>query len=218
MCILRKGHQDAEPYRNQIVSVPDATPLRLTLPREPQWGVESETAVIGVGGFRPTCRGAEDEYSAAVHAYKHGDHQYADEFLNRLQRLVTREFPSADRAVIVPGHDGRQPRHLRELVDDLPVPAPVTLSREPSIPPTKRIADREARWRNVAGTTQVQGTVEGDFVVLVDDVFASGASLGTAAASLRDAGASRVAGAVLGIRRPSSYDITPLETPRRRTN
>lgn len=188
------------------------------MPPEPQWGVESETTVVGVGGFRPTCRGADDEYSAALHAYKDGDVQYRAAFLDRLERLVTTEFPSADRAVLVPGHDGRRPVHLRDLLAELPLPAPATLSREPAISPTKRIADRHDRWANVAGTTEVRASVDGASVLVVDDVFASGASLGTAAAALRDAGASTVSGAVLGIRRPSPYDLTSLQSPIRRTN
>lgn len=185
---------------------------------EPQWGVASETTVVGLGEFRPTCRGADDEYSAALHAYKDGDRQYRSAFLDRFERLVTREFPSVDRAVLVPGHDGRRPLHLTDLVAELPLPAPVTLSRQPAIPPTKRIADRDDRWANVAGTTEVRASVDGASVVVVDDVFASGASLGTAAAALRAAGASTVSGAVLGIRCPSPYDLTPLQNPIRRTN
>lgn len=200
------------------MSLPATTPFRLTLPPEPQWGVEVETTVVGVGGFRPTCRGADDAYSAALHAYKDGDREYRAAFLGRLERLVMGEFPAADRAVLVPGHDGRRPAHLQDLVAELPMPAPATLGRQPTISPTKRIADRDDRWANVAGTTMVRESVVGESIVVVDDVFASGASLGTAAAALRDAGASAVSGAVLGIRRPSGYDLTPLQNPIRRTN
>jgi predicted amidophosphoribosyltransferase len=188
------------------------------MPPEPEWGVETATTVVGLGAFRPTCRGAEDEYSAAVHAYKVGATSDSPELIDGFARLVSSEFPSADRAALVPGHDGRRPSHLEDLVGDLPIPAPATLCREPDISPTKDIDDRDDRWENVAGTTAVQQAVEGDSIVVVDDMFASGASLGTAAAALRKAGASTVSGAVLGIRRPSAYDVTELENPLRRTN
>lgn len=202
----------------QIVSLPEVTPLRLTIPPEPAWGVESETTVVGLGAFHPPCQGAEDEYSMAVHAYKDGADCDGPAFLERFTRLVATEFPWADRAALVPGHDGTRQAHLEELVAELPMRAPPTLSRQPAIPPTKHISQRDDRWENVAGTTEVRRAVDGAAIVIVDDMFASGASLGTAAAALRKAGASTVSGAVLGIRRPSPYELTRIENPIRRTN
>lgn len=193
-------------------------PLRISIPPQPAWGVESATEVVALGRFQPACHGPADAFSEAIHDLKHAETVPPFPFDEKLQSLVARELPVPDRVAIVPGHDGGRPAHLRELAAAMPEPAIPTLERDPSIDPTKRIDRNRDRWANVAGTTDVRSSVTGESVLIVDDVLASGASLATAASALRDAGAGAVFGAVLGVRVPTSVPITQIAPPPRRTN
>lgn len=197
--------------------LPRRTPRELTVAPRPVHGVASSTRVLALGPFRPPCDGAGDEATAddafaeAVHAYKRGDDTHAAAFRRRLARLVAETGSGYDRAVVVPGHDGGRAAHLKGLAGAVPPAYRPALVREPEVAPTKRIAADADRWANVAGTTAVTDDVTGEAVLVVDDVLASGASLATAAAALRRAGATRVEGAVLGVRVPSPHELTALE-------
>lgn len=193
-------------------------PLRLSVPPKPAWGVTSATDVVALGEFQPACHGPADVFSEAIHGLKHDGDVDSSRFETELRSLADRELPEPDRAVIVPGHDGGRPAHLRQLAAALPGSATPTLGRDPSIDPTKRIDRDDDRWANVAGTTRVTGDVTGESVLVVDDVLASGASLATAASALREAGVAEVYGAVLGLRVPASVPTIRVTPPSRRTN
>lgn len=193
-------------------------PLRLSVPPQPVFGVTSATDVVALGEFQPACHGPADVFSETIHELKHVGDVDSERFDAGLRSLVTRELPEPDRTVIVPGHDGGRPTHLQRLAAAMPGSAIPTLERDPSIGPTKRIDSDDDRWANVAGTTRVTGDVSGDSVLVVDDILASGASLATAGSALRDAGATEVYGAVLGVRVPASVPTTRVTPPPRRTN
>lgn len=193
-------------------------PLRLSVRPRPAWGVTSATDVVALGPFQPACHGPADDFSEAIHDLKHGGDVDAAPFVAGLHSIVVRELPEPDRVVIVPGHDGGRPPHLRQLAAAMPGSHTPSLVRDPSIAPTKRIDSDDDRWANVAGTTRVTADVSDDSILVVDDVLASGASLATAASALRKAGATEVFGAVLGVRVPASVPTTRVSPPSRRTN
>ena len=68
--------------------------------------------------------------------------------------------------------------------------------------PTQTALTPEARLANVAGAFRAAG-VQGSRVVLVDDVFTTGATLVAAAAALRKAGAAEVNAVTFARARPS---------------
>jgi predicted amidophosphoribosyltransferase len=101
--------------------------------------------------------------------------------------IVTFVPPDPDRG-LKRGH--HPPRQLAEGLArrwDLPVAA--SLSRRPT--KRQRGLSRAERRRNVTGVFTARGAVAGN-VVLVDDVFTSGATANAAASALRKAGARRV--------------------------
>jgi predicted amidophosphoribosyltransferase len=191
--------------------------VTLTIPPHPEWGVETEIRVLGLGPFEPVCEGREDAYASAIHAVKRGERP-PEPAAERLGDVVADRVEPADRVAIVPGHDGGRPAHLRALIEVLSVPTEVQIRRTESVPPTKEIDRDEDRWANVADTTAVPADLSGKSVLLVDDILASGASMATAAASLRAAGAAAVRGAVYGVRLPSPYAVLPVAAAGRRTN
>jgi predicted amidophosphoribosyltransferase len=187
------------------------------MPPQPEWGVDTEIRVLGLGPFEPVCEGREDAYATAIHAMKRGERP-PEPAAERLADLLADRLDPTDRVAIVPGHDGGRPAHLRALLERLPGPTEVEVRRTESIPPTKGIDRDEDRWANVADTTAVPADLSGKSVLLVDDILASGASMATAAASLRAAGAAAVRGAVYGVRLPSPYAVLPVAAAGRRTN
>jgi ComF family protein len=74
---------------------------------------------------------------------------------------------------------------------DLDLPVRTELLRRVRETPTQTALTPEARHANVAGAFQA-GKVNGLCLVLVDDVFTTGATLAAAGAALREAGAGRV--------------------------
>jgi ComF family protein len=87
----------------------------------------------------------------------------------------------------------------RELASTIQVPFAPRLLRRVRWTPQQVQPTREARRENVKGAfrTAKGARLAGKTVLLVDDVMTTGSTLGEAARTLRDAGAERVAVAIL---------------------
>ncbi|HEX9722343.1 MAG TPA: ComF family protein [Candidatus Paceibacterota bacterium] len=93
--------------------------------------------------------------------------------------------------------------HAEELADQLgyafsvPVAANVLIKRKPTLPQMK--LNREQRLKNVEGVFEVKNkeAVQGKTILLVDDVYTTGATMQECARVLTQAGAKAVYGAVV---------------------
>jgi predicted amidophosphoribosyltransferase len=103
-------------------------------------------------------------------------------------RLVTFVPPDGDRSL----RRGHHPpaRLARELGRRWELPVGPTLERTRPLRPQRGLG-RDERRRNVRGAFRATGPVSGP-VVIVDDVYTTGATVSAAASALRGAGASSV--------------------------
>lgn len=145
---------------------------------------------------------------ALAEAVRHAKFRPDERPARALARLFARRVPerwpelreSVDVIAWVPLH----PRRLRTRGFDLAALLAHTLSRELSLPceaalrcvrhdpPLSRGADVEERARRVRDRYQVEGSLEGLRVLLIDDVVTTGATLAESARVLEEAGAREV--------------------------
>ena len=116
-------------------------------------------------------------------------------------RLVLVPVPLAARRLRDRGYN--QSEHLARALGDL-VSKPVRVAALKRVreTPTQTALTPEARLANVAGAFKASG-VHGSRVVLVDDVFTTGATLIAAAAALTQAGAAQVEAVTFARAKPS---------------
>jgi ComF family protein len=116
-------------------------------------------------------------------------------------RLVLVPVPLAPRRLRDRGYN--QSEHLARALGDL-VSKPVRVAALKRVreTPTQTALTPEARLANVAGAFKASG-VQGSRVVLVDDVFTTGATLIAAAAALTQAGAAQVEAVTFARAKPS---------------
>ena len=116
-------------------------------------------------------------------------------------RLVLVPVPLAPKRLRDRGYN--QSEHLaRALAAYSGKPVLVEALRRTRETPTQTALTPEARLANVAGAFEGRG-VQGSRVVLVDDVFTTGATLLAAAAALTQAGAAQVEAVTFARARPS---------------
>ena len=116
-------------------------------------------------------------------------------------RLVLVPVPLAAKRLRERGYN--QSEHLaRALGTILRIPVRTNSLRRVRETPTQTALTPEARLANVAGAFLGSG-VQGLRIVLVDDVFTTGATLQAAAAALRKAGAAQVEAVTFARARPS---------------
>ncbi|MCI0439743.1 MAG: ComF family protein [Chloroflexi bacterium] len=78
----------------------------------------------------------------------------------------------------------------------LPVDAR-TLRRKKNTPPQVSMTDRQQRQQNIQGAFECVAGLQGERILLVDDVVTTGSTMSACAAALKDAGASAVWGLAL---------------------
>lgn len=203
------------------MSLPGSTPVSVRVGPHPETGVTEPTPVVALGRFDHENRTESGSYSAAVYAVATGDTTKSDAFADRLRSALATafEFDDIDCVVVVPSHDGGTNPALADAATRLSLPSTQAVRRTTPIDPNKSVTGNDDRWTNVADSLSPTTTVAGDTALVVDDVLASGASLGTTAATLRETGAATVLGAVLGLRTPNPHDPTPVsDSETRRTN
>lgn len=155
--------------------------------------------------YFPREEAEEHPLRRAVHQFKYGRKVSLGKPLGRLMARGCREFLRecvADRIVPVPLH----PRRLRwrgfnqalllarQLSRSYGIPAdPFTLLRVKETPPQTQLNEEERR-RNVRGAFGVAAgrSIEGARILLVDDVYTSGATVNECSRTLRRAGAADV--------------------------
>lgn len=159
----------------------------------------------GVAGFGPVMRDL-------VHSFKYGDQQHGRRLMGRwLAQAGAELLADADLIVPVPLHRWRllsrrfnQAALLAAEVSRLAgVPARMQVLERTRRTSPQVGRTRDQRQRNVQGAFRVRagggGEVEGQRIVLVDDVMTTGATLAACARALKRAGAERVDVLVLAL-------------------
>jgi ComF family protein len=153
----------------------------------------------------------DDHYRAAIHAFKFHHRLDAGEFLgSRLAAMVAGDPRSRHIQIVVPVplHPTRlrergfnQSEMLARLVGAaLNVPVEPRMLRRTRNTPTQTALDYESRRKNVAGAFRVgDAPIDGQNVLLVDDVSTTGATISECADALHEAGAGDIFGAVVAL-------------------
>lgn len=155
---------------------------------------------------------------------KEGASEPVDFFLPRLRDLINRRFLQDtwqyDYITVFPGHEeGVLSSTLQTLAQKSVVDTNILytpLLRRTETVDTQRGKSREERLeqaRNPSETLQCQSVLDGELVLLLDDISTSGSSLLAGAHKLRQAGAGRVIGLTLGLTPGESIDTTTIESP-----
>lgn len=159
----------------------------------------------------------EDTSREAVHALKYSGHHAISSLMGRLMAEAARTI-DATMVVPIPLHWTRRrergydqaamlSRHVGRVLE---LPMERRALRRVRKTRQQATLDNEARQANVAGAFQSGEIVEGESILLVDDVFTTGATMEAAAGALRDAGAYRVIGLVFAWARPGA----PADDPK----
>jgi len=141
---------------------------------------------------------------------KEDNPESVDYFVNRLRDLIHTRFHkdrwSYDYIAVCPGHEkGSLSFPLRELAQESVEKTPIKYS--PLLKRTKtterqRQKDREERLdmaRQPTESLDFRSTLDGERVILLDDIFTTGASMMAGAHMLKEGGASQVIGVALGL-------------------
>ena len=130
-------------------------------------------------------------------------------FLNQLDGFITTRLQDrieADLITIYPGSDGDISEGLIDLANQLEKEYPVEykqlLERTEPRPPQKEQGAN--RWKNQYGSIGVKEQLDGEFVLLLDDVVTSGASVTVGTTELLKAGATDVV--VIGLGASDNQD------------
>ena len=147
-----------------------------------------------------------------------------DFFLPRLRDLINRRFLQDtwqyDYITVFPGHEENvlspalQTLSRKSVVDTNILYTP--LLRRTETVDRQRGKSREERLeqaRNPSETLQCQSVLDGELVLLLDDISTSGASLLAGAHKIRQAGAGRVIGLTLGLTPGESIHTTTIKSP-----
>jgi ComF family protein len=148
----------------------------------------------------------DDASKGLILAFKHGDRlDHAPAFAHWLERVGRPLLDEADIVVPVPLHRWRlwsrrynQAAVLASRIATLAEKPfdPMVLERKRPTPSQGKMASAKARRRNVLGAFRVPAAkmalVRGKHMLLVDDVFTTGATLDACARALKRAGAGRV--------------------------
>jgi ComF family protein len=135
----------------------------------------------------------QGQVTGAIHRFKYRKEVLLIEALGWLGNRFTGEKPGFDYLIPVPLH----PKRLRESRALEGIPAekirPRLLKRVRHTPPQVRL-DPEERRQNVRGAFEIKdrGVVRGKNLLVVDDVFTTGATVNECARVLKEAGAGRV--------------------------
>jgi len=140
-----------------------------------------------------------------VHRFKfHGKHALCSPMSEYLANAA-QTLPAADLVAWVPV-SGRRLRTrgydqsfllAKETAAKLWLPTVAALQKVRDVPTQNRLTDRQSRRQNVTGAYEAKSSlVEGRRILLVDDVFTSGATLEECVLALRQAGAASVVCAV----------------------
>lgn len=138
----------------------------------------------------------------AVHALKYHERHAIASMLGRLMAELACEIP-VDVVTYVPLHKSRRRERGYDQSALLArhVAHSIGKGHECTLVRTRRtqqqaLLERDARSQNVAGAFQARHALQGEHVLLIDDVATTGATLGAAAQALRRSGAGSVTGLV----------------------
>lgn len=164
----------------------------------------------------------DDASKPLILTFKHGDRlDQAPAFARWLERTGRSLLSEADLVVPVPLHRWRlwRRRYNQAAIVASRIARlcarpydPLALERKRPTPSQGKMASAKARRRNVLGAFRVppakNASVKGQAVLLVDDVFTTGATLDACARALKRAGAARVDALTLSrVVRPGFSDI-----------
>jgi ComF family protein len=142
----------------------------------------------------------------AVHALKYENRHAISGMMGRLMAESVRELPF-DIVAPLSLHPSRRRERgydqavmlARHVADALGVPVHRTLVRRIRKTKQQALLDKGARRENVRGAFEVTERMDASRILLVDDVYTTGATLRAGAWALRVAGAREVRGAVVAI-------------------
>lgn len=161
-------------------------------------GISAVRTVVAVAPFAETVR-------EAVHALKYeGKHAIAT-MMGRLMAGISRDF-GADCVVPTPLHAARRRERgydqagllARAMARELGLPCEITQLKRTRRTKQQASLGVEERRSNVAGAFTATRPIPGGTVLLVDDVYTTGATLNAAAAALVEGGVETVIGVVFG--------------------
>lgn len=155
---------------------------------------------------------------------KKGASEPVDFFLPRLRDLINRRFLQDtwqyDYITVFPGHeeDALSPelqKLSRKSVVDTNIIYTPLLRRTETVDKQrgKSKEERLEQARNPSETLQCQSVLDGELVLLFDDISTSGSSLLAGAHKIRQAGAGRVIGLTLGLTPGKSIHTSKIESP-----
>ena len=193
-----------------------APPPELSVPD--RYGSQSSMSILGLHRYQPVTKDP-DRRSVRLHdfAKKDGRRKYFGKAMVELicRRILRGDCPY-DYIVPYPSHDGgySSPLQFTEglVSQSTPINYRHLIERCGEIAQQKAQDTELDRWRNAMNSTRATQNLNGESIILLDDICTSGASLYWAGQELLKAGAERVLGLVYGLN-TGWGDIKEIEGP-----
>ncbi len=182
---------------------------------------DNRANILGLDYYNKQSMGEDDFSRKQVWFYVYGDEQIQKEFAIELRRLFARRFENDetewDALTLVPTHvkDEVNP-NMRDLAEDAVKGSDLeynqVLRRTETIQENHELDTMREKLLNLEGSLEIQGTVEGKNVIVMDNISLSGSSMNQAVEVLKRNGAEKVACVTLGLgEEQKDSDITDLD-------
>lgn len=191
---------------------------RVTPPRESP--IQRELPVFGLEWYQQR----SSVFNQLQDVAKYDDEGPLDHFMPRLQDMIHRRFLrdrwDYDYITVFPSHKkGTLSSTLVELAQESVIETSVVytplLERTETVKKQQGKSEeaRQAVAKNPDETLRVRASLDGETVILVDDICTTGSSLSAGAHLLRKAGASRVVGVTLGFTPGGTDEVSEIKKP-----
>lgn len=179
---------------------------------------EHRVPVVGLDYYNPRSRGEDDFSRKQIWFYTYGDEEIAEEFREPLVEIFDTIFSDMewDLMTLYPTHaKGEVNPYLRNLFMDVAseagIPFEQVIERNKSVQESHDLEDEKAKVVNLEGSLDVKRDLEGQNVILVDNIALSGISLLHGANELIKHGAENVFAVALGLSTEEKEDTMILD-------